>query len=1024
MLEKILSQKALLIAFLAILVFGGIGSFAGLSKLEDPEISVKAAVISTPYPGASAKEVEKEVTDVLEKAIQELQHIDYIESVSMPGMSQITVYIEGYLTMKQLPQKWDHLRRKVNDASGSLPSGALAPIVNDDFGDVYGIFMALSSDGYSYKELDEYAEFIKNELLQVDGVKRINIVGQRTETVDIRFSPERFAALGLNPMTIIQTLSDQGQVVDAGSIVAGSERIRLAPGSKFQSLDEISDLNIQGTNGNSFRLGNVATIERSFMTPMRGGFKYNNRESLGLGISMQTGDNIIHLGERVDAAISQLMEEIPAGIELHKVYNQPSQVQASIRGFTINLAQSVAIVIVVLLLAMGFKAGLLIASSLVFTILGTFIMMGFLDMSLDKVSLAAIVIAMGMLVDNAIVVADGILADLAKGMSRQKAYIAAARQNAFPLIGATLVAILAFMPMAFNTTAAGEFMKPMFFVLAISLSFSWILAMIQVPFMASYLYKNGYNKGQGTTNKRNVYTGPVYRVFGGMIRFALWHKTMFVVATVLILVLSFSAFSLLNKDFFPQQEYNQFMVEYRLPQGSDIYRVEKDLALMTEELMGWDEVNFVAGSVGSSPIRYTLSRPMNSYNPRYGELIVEVKDGHTILEVIAKAEPHLMELFPEGDIRYSQYSAMGGEYKIQAVFIGPDSNTLKDLASEAKNIMHQEPDVVFVNDDWGNEIKVLEPVYSSPKGQRLNITRGAMASAMAMATEGMAVGVFYEDNTQMPIMIRVDGELSKKPDAIESIPVWGNYSSFSVPLGQLIDTMAMSSETYLIKRYNGQTAVRAQCDPARGFTAPMVMSRFKSDIETIPLPEGYRLEWHGEFKNSNTANQALLENLPLALLLMVVITIALFNNFKQPLIIFMIFPLAFVGIIVGFLVTRLNFGFMAIIGALGLIGMMIKNTVVLLDQINIDIKAGKIPIIAVIRSTISRVRPVSMAALTTIFGMFPLVFDDMFQSMAIAIMFGLLIGTVITLLVVPVLYVLFYKIDTSKMGLIGKAGKR
>ncbi|MCA1745421.1 MAG: efflux RND transporter permease subunit, partial [Bacteroidales bacterium] len=941
MIDKILDQKALLIAFLAILILGGIASFSSLSKLEDPEVTVKAAVIATPYPGASALEVEKEVTDVLEKAIQQLQHIDYIESVSMPGMSQITVYIEGYVTMDELPQKWDHLRRKINDATSSLPAGAMDPIVNDDFGDVFGIFLALTGDGYSYKELDGYSEYLKNELLQVDGVKRINIIGQRTETVEIKFSSERFAAMGLNPMAIVQTLNDQGNVVDAGTVVAGTERIRIAPGSKFQSLDEIRNLNIQGSNGKSFRLGDVASIERAFLTPQRSGFKYNNMESLGLAISMQSGDNIIHLGDRIDISLAQLMKEIPAGIEVHKIYDQAAQVQSAIGDFTINLAESVAIVIVVLLLAMGFRAGLLIASSLVFTILGTFVIMGFLDMTLDKVSLAAIVIAMGMLVDNAIVVADGILADLAKGMDKKRAFVSAARQNAFPLLGATVVAVLAFMPMAFNTTAAGEFMKPMFYVLAISLSLSWVLAMIQVPFMASIFYKNGHKKGQGTGAKRNVYTGPVYRVFGGVIRFALWHKSMFVAATALVLVLSFSAFSLLNKDFFPQQEYNQFLVEYRLPQGSDIYRVENDLELMTKELLQWDEINFVAGSIGSSPVRYTLSRPMNSYNPRYGELIVEVKDGVRILDVITKAESHLIDKFPEGEIRYSQYSAMGGEYKIQAVFIGPDSEVLKRLASEAKELMHQDPDVVFVNDDWGNEIKVLSPVYSPVKGQRLNITRGAMASTLAMATEGMPIGVFYEHNTSMPIMIKVDGELSQKPEVIESLPVWGNYSGFSVPLGQIIDTVAMNHESYLVKRYNGQRAIKAQCDPARGFTAPLVLSKFKSEIEEIPLPDGYKLEWHGELKNSNTANQALMENLPLALLLMIIITIALFNNFKQPVIVFMIFPLAFVGIIVGFLVTRLNFGFLAIVGALGLIGMMIKNTVVLLDQINIEIKSGK-----------------------------------------------------------------------------------
>lgn len=1021
MLDKILNQKTLLIAFLIILVVGGIGSFSGLSKLEDPEIPVKAAVVITPYPGASAEEVDLEVTDVMEKAIQRLENIDYIESRSMPGMSQVTVYIKGHVNTDELPQIWDHLRRKVSDTRSALPQGASDPIVNDDFGDVYGIFMAVTSDGFTYKELDEYTDYLKSQLHLVNGVKRIEVIGKQTETVDLIFSPERFAELGVNPMSIVQILNDQGDVVDAGSIISGSERIRLNIGRKFQTLDEIRNLNIPATNGKSFRLGDITEISRGYLTPKRAGVSYNNLDALGLAIAMESGDNIIKLGERIDVALEQLKKDVPVGIEVHKIYDQPSKVKSAINDFTINLAESVAIVVVVLLFAMGLKAGLLIASSLVFTILGTFIVMGFMGMTLDKISLGAIVIAMGMLVDNAIVIVDGILADLQKGVKRSKAFVVSAKQNAIPLIGATLVAILAFMPLAFNTTAAGEFLKPLFFVLAISLSMSWILSITQVPFMAAFFYKKKKTTEKKKSQSKDLYTGPVYKFFGGIIRYALWHKMLFTIATLVVLVLSFSAFNLLNKDFFPGWNYNQFMVEYRLPQGSDIAQVEKDLFDIKADLLTWKEVRSITSNLGSSPVRYTLSRPMNSFNPAYGELIIDAEDYKAADDLIAKIESYLPEKYPNAEIRCRKYSSMGGEYKIQAVFSGPDKEVLLDLATKAKSIMQQEPGAVFVNDDWGNEIKTLLPVYSPVKAQRLNISKGAVASALSIATNGMPVGVFYENNTQMPVILKMNSGVQHNPSVIETIPVWGNYSQSSTPLAQVIDSMAMQSEFYLIKRYNGERAIKVQCDPAHGLTAPTVLDRFKKQIEEISLPSGYKLAWHGEIKDSNTANKALLENLPLALLLMALIAIGLFNNFRQPVIVFLIVPLAFIGIIVGFLVTRMNFGFIAIVGGLGLIGMMIKNSVVLMDQINLEIQSGKTPVIAIIRAAISRVRPVSMASLTTILGMFPLLFDPIFQGMAVAIMFGLLFGTIITLLVVPVLYALFYRIDTSKLAIIGKS---
>jgi multidrug efflux pump subunit AcrB len=578
-----------------------------------------------------------------------------------------------------------------------------------------------------------------------------------------------------------------------------------------------------------------------------------------------------------------------------------------------------------------------------------------------------------------------------------------------------MVAILAFMPLAFNTTAAGEFMKPLFYVLAISLTISWVLAMIQAPFMASIFYRKDDPKKKQAKNQEDIYSGKFYQFFKKVIRFALWHKSLVAIITVMILVISFWAFRFINKDFFPVSHYNQFMVEYHLPDGSDIYQVEKDLSQIQKTLISWDEIEKVTTALGSSPVRYTLSRPMNNFNSGYGELIVETHTYEEAMEVIPRIEQEFSKKYPNATVRCRQYSAIGGDYKIQAMFSGPNPDTLRDLADKTKKIMNDEPLTVFVNDNWGNKVKNLLPVYSPEKARSLNISRSSMASALSIASEGMPVGAFYDKNTQLPILLKVSPSLSDNPSNIGSIPVWGNYASSSNPLGQVTDSLTMEGKNYLICRYDGTRSIKAQCDPARGTTAPQVMEKVKPKIEQIELPEGYTLQWLGELKDNKMANSALMQNLPLALLLMVLITIALFNNFRQPVLIFLIVPLAFIGIIAGFLITRLNFGFVAIIGGLGLIGMMIKNTVVLLDQINIDIQSGKHKLTAIIEASVSRIRPVTMASLTTILGMFPLLFDEMFQGMAVSIMFGLLFGTVITLVIVPVLYAVFYKVNTRNL---------
>ncbi len=1013
MLEKILTQKAFLSFTFVALVLGGLISFNSMGKLEDPEIPVKAAVVITTYPGASADEVDREVTDVLEEQIQRLENIDFIESRSIAGLSEITINIESGTKTHELPQLWDHLRRKINDVKGNLPEGADEPIVNDDFGDVSGIFLAISNDGYNYKEFQDYVDHVKQELLLVDGVKRIETFGKRTEVINITFDNEYFASLGINPMLIFQSFNDQGVIVNPGTFVTGSERIRIDIGNKFKDLEEIRNFEVKLQNGGRYRLGQIATVEREFYVPAMQKLKFNGNEAISLAISMEKGGNVIVLGEAIEQRLAELQADLPVGIECHKIFYQHNNVSDSINDFMVNLIESIVIVIAVLLLAMGMRAGLLIASGLIFTILTTFIVMSGMGIELHRVSLAAIIIAMGMLVDNAIVIADGILIDLDKGVERKKAFINTAIKSAMPLLGATLVAILAFMPLAFNSTGAGEFLRPLFYVLAISLFVSWILAMIQTPFHAQYFYKKRDKKG-GDDTEHDPYAGKFYQVFGKFVKFALWHKSLFVIGTTIVLVMSFWSFRFVKQNFFPGAEYDQFILEYRLPEGRDISQVEIDLNQIQNEVSSWDNVKTVVTGLGSTPARYTLMRPMNGLSLSYGELIITVNSSEERNDVSQRLQTFVSENYPQAFARTRDYLAIGGDFKIEAKFTGPDETVLRELAEQACAVMRDEPKAAFVTNNWRNEVKVLNPVYSQDKARELMVSRADVSNALAVASSGLPVGVFYDGQYQLPVMLKLQNTIEKNINQLASVPVWSGLPE-SVALSQLVDSIDVSWESGMIRRYNNQRAIKAQCDPVFGVAPPELLAQIKDDIDAIPLPDGYKLEWLGDYKSSNEANEGLGENLPLAVLLMIIIIIGLFNNFRQPMIIFAIMPLAFIGVILGTLITGVYFTFFSIIGTLGLMGMMIKNAVVLLDEINIQVGAGKDKLQAIIDSTLSRVRPVMMASLTTILGMLPLAFDPMFQTMAISIMFGLLVGTVITLIVIPVLYAVMYKVDTKSL---------
>ncbi len=1006
-----MDKKALITTVLFAVFFGGIFAYLNIGKLEDAEIPIKTAVVVTVYPGATAHEVELEVTDVLEKAIQKLENIKDITSVSEPGLSKITININSEVKTHALPQLWDHLRRKVNDAKSKLPKGAYEPIVNDDFADVYGMLYAVTAEGYSDKELSDYTEFIERELLSIKGIRRSQIFGTQQEAIDVSFSSEKLANLNINPMYIAMAMQNQSQIVNPGSIIFGQESIRVGVGSKINSMKEIEDLLIQVPKGGNFRLGDIAKVQRSTMFPKRQALYFNGKKALSLGLSNESGINVVKLGEELVQRLEEIKEKLPAGIDIHNIYSQPERVEAAVSNFMWNLVMSVGVVILVLLFSMGYRSGLLISSGLIFTILGTLIVMLAIGMPLHRISLAAIILAMGMLVDNAIVVADGILVDLKKGINRKDAFLGSAKRTGIPLLGATLVAILAFMPLALAPNAAGEFLSSLFTVLVISLLLSWVFAMIQTPFMAKYFYRKERPKGE----HQETYNQGIYKYFGKGLRWALAHKIPFLLGSIVTLLISLYAFKFVNIDFMPRSDYNQFVIEYNLPQGADIDAVENDIKNIQEHILKIEGIQSVTSAIGSPPARYALMRYMPQGGQNYGELIVETKTTERVEEIIPDLREYLAKNYPNALSRIHRFGASFSDFEVEVEFSGPDPSVLRQLAEEAKRIFRNEPMIIDVTDNWKDATKKLSPNYSVQDAQRLGLSRNDLANSILVATNGMPIGSYYEGTEQIPIILKTDTEIADNMESLLSIPVWGQQSTRSIPLNQIVNKIELKWEDESVHRYNGKRALKVQGDVMDGYTATQVQVKIEDQVNAIKLPKGYSIRWDGTYAKSNEANDALFKYLPLAIGLMLIIIIAIFNNLKQTLIIFIVVPFALLGISFGFNVTGANFGFVAIIGALGLIGMMIKNSIVLLDEINLGLKAGKTVLNATIDSALSRMRPVMMASLTTILGMMPLITDSMFKGMAITIMFGLLIGSVVTLMVVPVLYVTFFKVDVSKL---------
>jgi multidrug efflux pump subunit AcrB len=1014
-----------------LIILGGIFTYNELGRLEDPEFTIKEAVVYTHYHGATAEQVELEVTEPLETAVQQLKQLKEVRSISRAGLSILFVEIKETYDKETLPQVWDELRRKVDAAAGSLPAGCGPPLVNDDFGDVYGVLFALSGDGYSRHALKEIAQDMRRELLLCTDVGRIEFWGMPNDVLYVEIDRAKLVKLGIAPQTIFDAITQQNSVTEAGKVRVGPEDVRLRVSGDYGSIRELEDQLIEGgPAGHMIRLKDIARIEEGYRDPPDEIMLWNGKPALGIGISTVSGGDVIAMGDSINQRLEELKQRIPVGVEVNAVAHQSDTVKESVRGFEFNLFSAVVIVILLLVLFMGLREGFIIGFVLLLTILATFVCMHIQDITLQRISLGALIIALGMLVDNAIVVAEGIGNKIRQGMGRHAAAEETIRETQWPLLGATCIAILAFAAITLSKDMTGEWLKSLFQVICLSLGLSWILAITVTPYLCVTFISRTSRKAspssadspeiQNAQAARNLPNSPdapdsgsrLATLYGRFIGTCIDHRWITQLLVLGMLITAMWGFGFVKQDFMPDMNRPQITIDVWLPEGGHIQHTADTLAAIENHVRSHDGVTDVAAFIGRGPLRFLLTFSPEMPNAAYGQLLVSLDDHKIIPALKAKLNRYLAEHHPNAVSSVDAFKLGPGGGSVVARLSGPDAAVLRGLAHRVEAIMAQNNNTRSIRTDWGEPVKTQTIHLAETRAREAGITRPDLARALTMNYSGAVVGTFRHGDDQIPIMLRPPREQRRNIENVENIHVWSQTRKHWVPAAQVADGQSLNWELPVIHRLNRMRVLRVSCKQING-TTDGLFRQLKEPIESMKLPKGYTVEWGGEHEEQVEANTKLMSNVPIALTLMFLISVMLFNTLRHPLIIFLGLPLAIIGVSGGLLLADKPFGFMAMLGFLSLSGMLIKNEIVLLSQINIELAQGKAPFRAVIDAATSRVRPVCMAAITTVLGMTPLIWDAFFAPMAVVIMGGLTFATLLTLVVAPVLYCTFFRVHRN-----------
>ncbi|KAB7686469.1 efflux RND transporter permease subunit [Plesiomonas shigelloides] len=1022
---------------------GGVISFLNIGKLEDPAFTIKTAVIVTRYDGASAKQVEEEVTLPLERFIQQLPYVDNITSISGVGLSQITVSILDRYGPNELPQIWDTLRRRVADAALAFPPGVSPPFVNDDFGDVYGIFLSLYGKGYSNQSLRDFAETLRRELVVIPGVGKVVISGIIPEEIQIEVSRAKMASFNITPQRLHAILSQQNVVSNAGNVLVGNKKIRLNPTGEFSSVQELSTVVISEPGApKSVYLRDIATITQGVTHAPNNIYRANGMSAVVLGVSFAPNVSVINVGNLVKEKLNELESERPAGMEMSLFYDQASEVETAVNGFIANFLISLLIVIGILLLFMGAKSGIVIALSLALNVLGTLFIMKMLDIELQRISLGALVISLSMLVDNSIVIVEGVLIAGKQGKSLLAAIRYAVGKTMLPLLGATIIAILAFAPIGLSNDSTGEYCKSLFQVLLISLMLSWFIALTITPVLMKWIFKD---HGEGTLTEVSevdekaadatvtpadvavtetlaedseqkdeaIYSGAVFRIYMGTLDKLLRFKTPTLLILGALLALSIWGFGSVRQSFFPPSNTPIFFVDLWLPFNTDIKHTERVAAEIEQHIREKEPVKGTVVTTGQGALRFILTYNAQRLYSNYAQILVKTDDLQVIPGMVKEIESYIRAQYP--DVRVQSKRIMFGpsnSSSIEARFIGADPEVLRNLADQTIQIFNTVPSADGVMHDWRERVQVIRPQYSQYLGSELGVDKREVDLALRLNFEGAPVGIYRDGSRLMPIMLQTPAEEHLNVEHLNDVMVWSNAQRTFIPIDNVVSEFTSEWEDPLIMRRDRKRTLTVMADPSSvsGETSAELLQQIKPKMDSLVLPQGYSLEWGGDYESTKNAQSGLLLSLPVAFVIMFIITVLMFSSLKNAVAIWLTVPLAMIGVTFGFLLTGIPFGFMALIGLLSLSGMLIRNGIVLVEEIGLQRKEKPFKE-AVIYAAASRMRPILLTAFTTVLGLIPLLSDAFFQSMAVVIMFGLGFATVLTLLILPVIYSCFNKPD-------------
>ena len=1017
-LARLLIEKPLIAWVITLLsLFGGIFAYFNIGRLEDPKFTIKTALVVTQYPGASADEVENEVTDRLESSIQQMEQVDFLRSRSMPGYSEIQVQIRDRYASSQLPQVWDELRRQVSDVQPRLPPGAGPTLVLDRFGDVYGLFYALNGDGYTPAQLYEYARELRKQILTLPDVSDVVISGNQQEQIKVAVDQSQLIANNLSTDSLSQALLVQNEVRPAGRERVGDLMMRAAPTGALNSLQAIRSLPVGSTPG-PLLLGDLAQVSHGYAKIPTQLIYFDGKPALTVGISARAKVDVVKVGEQIKAKLGELEHTAPPGIHLHVLYDQPDVVDASVKGFIFDVFLSVAIVGISLGIALGWRAGLILGAELLLSILGTLAVMYAAGIELQRISLGALIIVMGMLTDNTIVVCEGMLVRVQNGMSHIEAAGEVLDQGTWILLASTVVGILAFSGIGLSPDAVGEFCASLFAVAAISLLFSWVVAIGLTPLFGSYLLKPAVGEQPDPFESR------VYRGYGRLLKWVGYRRVPVVLVLAAVTALSLWGFGFVGRSFFPASTTPVFYADMRLPRGSDIRAVEAQSRGVEQYLMGLKGVANVGTYIGNGAIRFSLIYSPETRDESYAQFLVTVDDVKDIDSMIPTVVKQLERRFP--DVRWSvtrpNFGPNSGA-KIQVRFLGPDPTALRSLSRQAQKIMGADGGLVAIRDNWEEPVHVLRPRFDEARARSMGVTRRQVSDVLAYSTDGLTTGIYRERDQLLPIVLEVPPS-KRGIERLLDLQVYSAGLQRYLPIADVLDGIVPQTEEGIISREDRIRALTVSAEAAYGTSSVEAFGRIRQAVEAIALPPGYRFEWGGEQESSSNAQASLFRQLPIGFIGMVLLVLLMFGRLKPALVVLLVVPMSICGVTLGLLLFRGQFGFMALLGLLSLVGMLIKNGVVLVEEIEARIAAGAPRMQAVTLGAMSRLRPVALASGTTILGMIPLLWDPFFKDMAITLMTGLAFATVLTMIAVPALHVLLFSIKDSEWEADAQPGGR